>query len=178
MMPFTDQIETLALLRPGERAAGWGEPAWALGGERKVWGEGVSGRAGGARGALWRAVVAGRVAGPARVPGAGALIEVVGARPRARDSAVVIRSGANLAGDAELRRRLRAWGHPALGDDRFGRGAVNWAARRDYGLDRVALHCVGAVSVGAVGDEAVDDGAAAGAPLDPELAVAWRGTKA
>jgi 23S rRNA (uracil-5-)-methyltransferase RumA len=54
----------------------------------------------------------------------------------------VLRIEASTTSDVEVRQRLRAWGHPALGDEDYGDRNANHLAARHAFLDRVALHCV------------------------------------
>ena len=147
MMPDTNQLEVMVLLRPGEVFQDrCGEGAYGLRGEPKRWSEGVSGLPEGEEGrSIWRAWVEGRA--PVRgelpsEPGAGRIVSrrlaTVGRH------AVVHLVCDGLEDDHELRRRLRGWGHPVIGDEMFGRrGTTRWA-KRNHGLDRVALHCLGA----------------------------------
>ena len=155
MMPRTEQVEALALLRwePPTTPRAWPQApwqeAWGQGPDERLYSEGVSGvmepaALGPPKRSRWRALVAGvtpprgRLPKPPHAAGAAA-IEFV--RLGATDHASDLELRLEGADELELRRRLRAWGHPVLGDERFGDRRQNALfARHAYG-DRVALHC-------------------------------------
>ena len=153
MMPNTEQVETLVELEACEPLAceehverAHGEE---LGDELRHLSPGVSGvkfeRGGEAE---WFALVAGHAPRHGELPhlrdepqAARAQIEVTRLEDVGGMSFVHIRTR-GLWDDESLRQRLRAWGHAALGDERFGKRGDNRRFARGLGLDRVALHCV------------------------------------
>ena len=149
LMPNTTQVEALALCRPGASSAPAGDPVdhayWPAQGRR--WAPGTSGvRAAPAQRSRWLAVVAGQAPRHGQLPhyeawspGAHIVCDRIGRMGR---HSVIEARAEGLGEDAELRQRLRAWGHPVLGDDDFGDRGVNRQARRHMHLDRAALHCL------------------------------------
>ncbi len=69
-----------------------------------------------------------------------------------------------LQSDEELRQRLRAWGHPVIGDEAYGVKKVNRRARLREQLDRMMLHCA----------TASDGDGVHHAELDRDLPLRWR----
>lgn len=144
MMPFTDQIEALAMLAPATPTSSPHiESAYATSDHNKLFSQGVSGiKTLGA--ATWHAEVAKKAPKSGKLPslpGTSAIIHATRVDQTRYHSVIKLRVEGELSSDLELRQRLRAWGHPALGDERFGDRKANYAARRHRHLDRVALHC-------------------------------------
>lgn len=144
MMPYTDQIEALAMLAPTRRPPRpHVESAYASSDHDKLFSQGVSGiKTLGP--ATWHAEVARKAPKSGRLPslpGTSAVIHATRIDQTRYHSVIQLRVEGELSSDLELRQRLRAWGHPALGDERFGDRKANYAAKRHRHLDRVALHC-------------------------------------
>ncbi|MFP4600420.1 MAG: class I SAM-dependent RNA methyltransferase [Persicimonas sp.] len=159
-MPQTDQVETLAVLELAdepreptrERAYFPEDPA------ERNFSPGVSGPLAPEHASLaqatqtvWIAAVNGHTPGHGFLPHASAPGEDTGQQKRIEierirkvESTSIVRIRTSVTDDVELRRRLRAWDHPALGDPDFGDRDANHLARRHAFLDRIALHCVAA----------------------------------
>lgn len=155
MMPFTEQIELLAMLVPSRDAiVARASSAHAFdlhhaGSAPRPLSVGVSGvNPGGLARTTWLAVVTGKPTQHGKLPHAarqeGAQAEITCTRLFTKGGHV---SGVKLEcvgeiDDEALRVRLRAWGHPVLGDDRFGSKKANRRARLRDHVDRLLLHCV------------------------------------
>lgn len=155
MMPMTEQVESLALLRyaPDVARASALEEAFALEpSSPRRFSLGVSGPAlepsqleTPAQSSQWWALVWGRAPKSGHLPapkGAPKPAPTIMASREAYSGRVSLLS-LQVEGDDELavRQRLRAWGYPVVGDERYGDRKRNALfARYAYG-DRVALHC-------------------------------------
>lgn len=149
MMPHTEHVEALVMLQRVEL-----EPivdltprqgAYAYGADvgPRAWSDGVSGVTAQGQEARWWAVVAGRAPRRGELPqrrGGTARIACERIYTDGKMSLLSIESS-GLERDEELRERLRAWGHPVLGDPRFGDRRANHGASRHMMLDRMLLHC-------------------------------------
>lgn len=170
-MPQTDQVETLAILKrdPSTAAISALERERAFWPQReRSFSLGVSGPGGfnaaERRGAIlesrWIALVAGESPKQGFLPQLRPQSERRAKKDRAKNSAAseqrvrverlrkvegnsVLKIYAGAIDDVELRRRLRAWGHPVLGDQRFGDRQANYMLERHGYLDRLALHAAG-----------------------------------
>ena len=152
MMPFTQQIEALAMVEPDVTHTLVKDPITqdaffetTSHNTPRVWSEGVSGiaKAGGIT--TWHAVVVGKTPKHGQLP----------QPPEAQDPATITCSrihsdghtsaisieAHNLTSDADLRQRLRAWGHPIIGDLKFGIKKFNRHNQLRHYLDRLLLHC-------------------------------------
>lgn len=176
MMPFTEQIELLALLVPSREALvarASSEHAFDLdaGSAPRQLSVGVSGvKPKGLARTTWLAVVAGKPTQHGKLPHAarqeGAQAEITCTRLFTKGGHV---SGVKLEcvgeiDDEALRMRLRAWGHPVLGDEQFGTKKINRRARLRDHVDRTLLHCV---EGGADQDQQVE------APIRATLDLDW-----
>ncbi len=159
-MPQTEQVETLALLRPARApdAALWHDAHWPVQGRSysegvsgPAWPEGVTPVA-----SRWIAIVCGRCEARAEAELRVAPIGEVGPH-------TVVRLSLEGADELALRQRLRAWRHPVVGDLVHGDRAVNHLTARRWYRDRVALHCASIT---------LPDGTTREAPAPGEL-VAW-----
>lgn len=151
MMPRTDQVETLALLRaPAAPPTRVMEEAWWPTAGR-TFSEGVSGPLGWpaqqeAQLSIWYALVTGKSPVQGRLP---KLKGVNGEQPvmhvkRLHYSrhASALEIACEGADEALLRQRLRAWGFPVLGDANFGDRRKNALFAKHAYADRIALHCI------------------------------------
>ena len=155
MMPWTGQIEVLAMLSPaplGQATASGQKVHWAfeLGQEPapRSLSLGVSGVAPRGERSTWLAVVAGKAPkhGMLPAPREASLgdAQIACTRVFCLENHY---SGVQLectgpCSDAQLRQRLRGWGHPVVGDVTYGRRKVNRRAKLKFYLDRMLLHCL------------------------------------
>lgn len=141
LMPRTEHVETLVLLRRGEPIELPYESAYRAG---KYWPMGVTGprtESNHATSSVWFARVNGKA--PHGQPPARAQhsqMDVRRLRNIGDQSVVQIRlASANVR---ELRQRMRAWGYPIVGDSEFGVASLNGLMARKEWVDRPLLHCV------------------------------------
>lgn len=150
MMPRTDQVETLALLRaPSQAPTRVMEEAWWPGASR-TFSEGVSGPLGWpaqqvAQTSTWYALVTGKAPVQGRLPqlkGVGGDQPVMHVkRLHYSRHASALEIACEGADEQQLRQRLRAWGAPVLGDASFGDRRKNALFAKHAYADRLALHC-------------------------------------
>lgn len=125
MMPRTSHLELVGLFEHTAAPARWIEL-----------GEGVTGCPGEGPDS-WVALLAGALPKRATLPGGEVTLE----RLRSVGDASVVRLTAPHALDhTELRRTLRRWKHPVIGDETLGLRSVNFRWRQDAALDVPALH--------------------------------------
>lgn len=148
-LPRTEQVEALARFEPSERQTRNGHERAHHPADGRRFSTGVSGprfagSPGGVQRATWIALVRGRVPGHGFLPQSSgehqARVQVDKLRNVGPNSAVRLQGP--VLDDRSIRERLRAWGHPVIGDPEFGNRRANHLARRDEYLDRIALHCV------------------------------------
>jgi tRNA/tmRNA/rRNA uracil-C5-methylase (TrmA/RlmC/RlmD family) len=155
-MPQTDQVETLAVLGRATKSATLNYERAYQPLENRRYAPGVSGPAAlptdkNVERSVWIALVAGEVPKQGFLPHSRSKGRKSAEQQRIKverlrkvEGNSVVRIHAAGLDDDELRRRLRAWNHPAVGDPDFGDRNANHLARRHGHLDRIALHCVAA----------------------------------